>query len=549
MRKAQEEAMEIRKTQQAVSVSKVEENQKADVTKAKPIGQNQTPDSFQIGSSRTSDNAGNGSASAEPEKKAGQITGGILIKQMTAARLGESGIKSPESKQSKEQTGTRELSQREQEIAEERAPVTDKTPEQSGGMTGDARTRIENSHDAVMQQMTDLYGTPRGGGGQSASSGSSGGGGTGSVGGGPGRATSEQRAQFEEMMGGNQGPQSGASKLAEMEAKMAGGGMSGLAQRNDIAQALFDSVGVQDTSSSSGPDKGMISQGAGYGGFVGYDESEGLRDNGKGQMAKEYPGLAKAAKSTYIDGGLTSPRKEALDQAEKEQDSTTPTTTPTTEKKEDLKSQGTLPDGTHVKTGSDGTSVITKTDGSQTVMMADGSRTEIHPDGSYEDYDSKGKKTGSGPALKIPAPDEENKGNREAAGLPDLNLPKAPKIQGDKDPTEDAVANDAAGTELSFIAQQGEYGLVGQPNEDRQVGGSGNVSTGGNIDYENQAGWGGREIEEDPSDVDVTPGANEELPPAANQPSEEESSSSKRLITSQPIAAQKEDLSRIKLEK
>jgi hypothetical protein len=73
------------------------------------------------------------------------------------------------------------------------------------------------------------------------------------------------------------------------------------------------------------------------------------------------------------------------------------------------------------------------------------------------------------------------------------------------------------------VAQQGK-GLISQPvdREDQVVGASGNVSFGGDVDFEDKAGWTGREITEQPGAADL-PGDDPELPPAANQPDEETS--------------------------
>jgi len=90
--------MEVRKTSVAQNT---QIDQKPEVTKVKSSVQNLIPDSFESKNSSAAD-SNTSSASSEPEKKAGQITGGILIKQMTNARLGgaQSGSKSEDSKNS-----------------------------------------------------------------------------------------------------------------------------------------------------------------------------------------------------------------------------------------------------------------------------------------------------------------------------------------------------------------------------------------------------------------------------------------------------------------
>src|SRR5262245_55570777 len=78
--------MEVRKTSQQIIQPEIP--QKSEVSKTKSSAQNMIPDSFEKENSKSSSSSSSSTASSEPEKKAGQITGGILIKQMTAARLG-----------------------------------------------------------------------------------------------------------------------------------------------------------------------------------------------------------------------------------------------------------------------------------------------------------------------------------------------------------------------------------------------------------------------------------------------------------------------------
>jgi len=79
--------MEVRKASVQQSIQP-EIPQKSEVSKTKSSTQNLIPDSFEKENSQSSSSNSSSTASSEPEKKAGQITGGILIKQMTAARLG-----------------------------------------------------------------------------------------------------------------------------------------------------------------------------------------------------------------------------------------------------------------------------------------------------------------------------------------------------------------------------------------------------------------------------------------------------------------------------
>jgi hypothetical protein len=96
--------MEIKKTS-ASSIAQPEIQQKSEVSKTKSSAQSLISDSFET--SKSADSNQGSTASSEPEKKAGQITGGILIKQMTAARLGGTSV-------SGESSGKKELSPEQQ---------------------------------------------------------------------------------------------------------------------------------------------------------------------------------------------------------------------------------------------------------------------------------------------------------------------------------------------------------------------------------------------------------------------------------------------------
>src|SRR5262245_45257894 len=85
--------MEVRKTTQTIQP---QIDQKSEVTKTKSLALNPVADLFEKANAQSASSNSSSTASAEPEKKAGQITGGILIKQMTAARIGKTDAKSSE---------------------------------------------------------------------------------------------------------------------------------------------------------------------------------------------------------------------------------------------------------------------------------------------------------------------------------------------------------------------------------------------------------------------------------------------------------------------
>src|SRR5262245_22644229 len=113
--------MEVRKAVVPQSIQP-QIDQKSEVTKTKSANQNLIPDSFEQENTKSSSSNSSGSASSEPEKKAGQITGGILIKQMTAARIGETNAKS---QQAGESSGKKQLSPEEQQQVSKFNPKED----------------------------------------------------------------------------------------------------------------------------------------------------------------------------------------------------------------------------------------------------------------------------------------------------------------------------------------------------------------------------------------------------------------------------------------
>jgi hypothetical protein len=82
--------VQIKITGQPAPVSKVETDRTEEVKKIKPIGINQIPDSFDAAAGCY---AAETETEATPVKKVGQITGAILLNQITLARLGDGGIK------------------------------------------------------------------------------------------------------------------------------------------------------------------------------------------------------------------------------------------------------------------------------------------------------------------------------------------------------------------------------------------------------------------------------------------------------------------------
>src|SRR5262245_44036415 len=133
--------MEVRK---ATQIIQPEIPQKSEVSKTKNAVQNLISDSFEKENSKSSSSNSSSTASSEPEKKAGQITSGILIKQMTAARIGETNAK-----QSGEVSGKKDLS------PEQQASVSNSDPQKKNlnpsYLMQDARSKDEDRKNSGLQ--------------------------------------------------------------------------------------------------------------------------------------------------------------------------------------------------------------------------------------------------------------------------------------------------------------------------------------------------------------------------------------------------------------
>ncbi len=135
--------MEVRKATSS-QITEPQIDQKSEVTKTKSAALNPIADLFQKETSQSSSSNASSSASSEPEKKAGQITGGILIKQMTAARIGETNAK-----QSSEVSGKKDLS------PEQQSRVSNSDPRKknldSSFFLQDARSKDEDRKNSGLQ--------------------------------------------------------------------------------------------------------------------------------------------------------------------------------------------------------------------------------------------------------------------------------------------------------------------------------------------------------------------------------------------------------------
>jgi hypothetical protein len=135
--------MEVRKANQQIIQTEIPQN--SEVTKTKNAVQKLISDSFEKENSKSSDSNASSSASSEPEKKAGQITNGILIKQMTTARIGETNAK-----QSAEVSGKKDLSPEEQARVSNSVDPQKKDLKPSSSLQ-DARSRYEDRKNSGLQ--------------------------------------------------------------------------------------------------------------------------------------------------------------------------------------------------------------------------------------------------------------------------------------------------------------------------------------------------------------------------------------------------------------
>jgi hypothetical protein len=418
-------------------------------------------------------------------------------------------------------TGEQTVNDSQVKEAEERLgnPLEIADPRRDGGAQ-DSRSRTENSKGEIGNQLAiwgSVYGDSSSGG--EVSPGIGGGGG----------ATPEQLAQFDEMAGNSSGPSDATSKRDEINARASELMARARGNWNQAATQMDNRWNRAMESSQKPIGKGMISE-----------TSESVRQNKDGSTTQitdtlengyqrhtestDY-GWYKFEKweSTTIENGKTT-----REEGETSELPTYGTKTSKTEKTEtDGNGNTTVTESETVlttdsngqKTTENTTTTTTTTDQSVTTTTT---KTTYKPDGSSESSsttETKPKNAEDGGQW-----DEQNFDKNKFGNLIDQNWNiRPPKSSGNVDPSENED-NIVRGGELSgAVAQQGK-GLISQPvdREDQVVGASGNVSFGGDIDFQEKAGWAGREITEQPGDVDL-PGDDPELPPAANQQDEETS--------------------------
>jgi hypothetical protein len=407
-----------------------------------------------------------------------------------------------------------------------------------------------------------------GGGGVGSEAGGGGGGvvGGGGIGTGSGGPTPEQREAFEKMAGYNQGPPSAKSKIDAVESRMP---ESGVEQRDGAVNKLFDNpFGRVDDPTASSDTQGSQGKTAGkYGSkesMLGlnvndYAAGMGARTSGTAMVAGAVGTAAKAGSVATAAGAATAIGAAAGALAGGALMGTGANLA--------YKAiTGEYPGETLAKVGED--ERIAKQMEEQRKETVDTiSRNKIQPSKAPEvpkEIQEAAKKKAEEEAKKKAAEEAEkkkkeeekkkaeeekkksgtdydqenyNRRTREKIGGKTgfdftSNLPKAPKTSGDVDPADEST------TDIHTSGKLGKKstGWISQPADEgtTDLGGPGNVSRGGDVDFEDKAGWSGREMREDPADVmDGAPYNDEPLPPAANQPTEESSEESESSLSAQ----------------
>jgi hypothetical protein len=456
--------MEVRKATQTIQT---QIDQKSEVTKIKSANQNPITDLFTTESSQSSNSNSSSTASSEPEKKAGQITSGILIKQMTAARIGETNAK-----QSAEVSGKKDLT------PEEQSRVSNSHPEKENLNPSfslqDARSRYEDSKNSGLQP-------PFASNKVDANS----------------KFTNVSRVGKDQVIN-TTGSDQTSNAVKDANRLVDGGTLRSLVDaevaerhqdRNAIGGSKNDQLSDLLNPTYAGPQQSGQTHGKGAIEQVWDDKKQEVK--GSKSDSSLGPGV-----TNFLTTGNDSTRKQTFKDAEK-----------------DFYDQ----DGRTEKTGKDGTTVIK--DGGDITVIKDGTKTVTHKDGSYEEYGADGKLKDHGGPLK--SYDRENYAGNVPGEVQKLTnyfkqqvASQKPSTGGETAHTDDNAAADptVGGSVSNFYVQQGAVGLFGNPGnqdlaEGSTTGGRGPVGSsqsGGNVDYgpdSDQVGYKGATHQDDPADV------------------------------------------------
>ena len=509
--------MEIRRSQQSLNITQVETDQRTEVKQKKPIVPNPyNTDTFESAKIQSDQNAKT-TDSTEPQPKTDPAAEAILSRQMLTARFEPAGVR--KRTEEKPVTGKKELGTDEQEITNDNphsVPQTDPGTDTgttggaripNGAFAGNARSRIEQRNaqlqDLVAQTGVDLNPKNNAGGPSHA---------------GPGGSYTP-RNPLEGGPTGPTDPMMSVNQKYEQAVKLQNVNSPG-----NPTQVLLDAIAAADQSPTGGIGKGMIATGS-----LGIDPT-----------AAEIEEAKKGAAQSN-----TEPKKEASTW-EKVKEAVTDWWDDNKEDVKDAAVGATLDASEEVvrympgaATALQGPGTVEEVTGDATDLLRGAELIGKMKEGNYEGMGS-GTTPNSQkkPGTSTPDQDEyerqefeKHKEERRQAlgdiGFDPYALPKQPVIQGDIDPAEDQQT--ASGEyQPGFVQQLGQEGLVGNPEgvESNSSGGSVNLGQrGSNIDYENGSGYMGRQLTNDPEDVDTSAAGNDPLivvPRDSNEDDEEE---------------------------
>ena len=457
--------MEIKKTS-VPSSAQPEIQPKSEVSRTKSSSQNLIPDSFET--SKSSDSNQSSAASSEPEKKAGQITSGILIKQMTAARMGETNSKS---QQSSESSGKKELT------SEQQSRVSNSDPRKENLKPSfflqDARSKDEDRKNSGLQDPFAPSKTP----------------------------DSEQQSKVNQSL-------EQAKDLIGKDTRVQDG-----SQKDFSNDPLLNKTNLHDSVQNAKEDRQHDA--SALGGQKGTDRLTNATDpTSKGPQQQSAYGKDMAAGGMLEHTeALIEGRRGALAEAMEVLDSPY-------RKKELIIGK----DGTAVTKRSDGTIIVEKQiekDGKWTINT-----TVLHPDGSsdttviYVDELREEKEHTEGPKSYDP---ENYTGNIPEAVKKTIDyfrqqaISQKPQSGGETAHTNDNAEADptVGGSVSNLVVQQGNLGLLGNPgsatSQTGPSGGQGHVGSsqsGGNVDFDQDSGkvgYTGPTHQDDPGDVQFGP--------------------------------------------
>jgi len=513
--------MEIKRTSKATQISKAETDNREEVSKIQPGGKQQIPDSFEQGKSRSSAKDPNSATTGEPKKKAGQRTGGILIKQMTAARLGgEAGIK-----KDKEAGGRKDLDGREREQAVATDPKLtlekDNVPKgptgrplPDGAFTGDARSNLEKRKGDVEKFVAE-HGFDLAKTGDGTAAGGTGIGPSGFQN--PGRMNADDLNQA--MTGGPAGPRDPFDSVNEKFQQLSS--LNNINSAGNIFSELRNAANDSDTSHMN-YGKGMVASGEPYvrtntdGSQTYVWDNTTEKDGNYSQSHYEfspkpygeihtYDSVERTKSGEYVQTHSEEVKhKDYTDFYKKETKTDANGNTTTTVTSGTKNSDGSGKSKSNSTTVDSSGNVISTTTSSSTTDKNGVTTTTTTTKPSTPDPEKYHDP-------HVEAMQQEMNNMLRKLGLGNMILHRTTHVSGKgPDPTPDGNPTRAEDAEPSLISQFGKYGLVGQPNQQNEGGEGGAISsdnpviTGGNIDYgpdSNQTGYRGEKRTESESDA------------------------------------------------